>query len=952
MPLKSHPVAVWLLLATGAIGGLASASRAEAALKVLVVAGLAGEAAEFERQAAELEGWRKIFAAAGVAESDLAVIRSPQRAAAADASPVHRQVLDHLAAWKQAVGPADDVCLVLVGRVASFGKDRFFQVRGPRLAARDLAEALAAVPARSQTIFLTGPGGADFARSLVSETRVIVSATSDDKEVNATQFGAAWCKVALADPEGSFLEWLAAAEEEVKRYFAGRGALRTEHPLLLVGRQPEVEAPFEVGLSAEQKAAWTLARPSVPLAAADAAAIAAAPKPPAEPPLVAEARPAPPPPAALEPEPEPAPPTQSDPPQRHSYITSRPATAQEQELLAAIPDRADYPDQPGLILLKRIEQVVAENLESRHVARLQVAVFEPAGTRDLIDRTVAVPAGGRAKITVLKTIMPTGEVLEVDLEWLAGLGRAGEDGADRDTRRAVPAFAPGVVPGSVVECGYEITAPTPPFPSYYDETPLAEPLPIKTLSLRLATPAGKGFQYRLLDNALLPGLDPAAFATEQENPFIDARTWTWHDLPALPPEPGQLEQAAQTPRLAVSGYRSWDEYSDWARRLMRGTDEVTPEVERKARELTAGLATEEAKIKALYDYVAGLRYIALEGGANAWRPRFADSVLLQQYGDCKDKANLLVALLRAAGLTGHLALVRRAAPFTEEMPGCHFNHAIMAVERPEGLVWLDPTDEVCPYGMLPPGDAGQRALLVTGETAAFHTVPAFHDGYDRETRCEADLTLAADRQTARGTVRLAFAGMQDYQWRTRLRHLPAGEFRRALAARAREVWPGVAVEAVEWTAPRSLAEPLRAELTITLPAADPASGAIRMPGPWLPLAGELDAWPRRTPQAVNGGYPLAFRQVVTLRDPPEMALAAAEQKLPDHPTIRVGIGDAVEPGLVRRTSTLALDSGIVPPAAIPALRRALDAWQAGVAAAVVPREPPPSEPTVSPEDPS
>jgi hypothetical protein len=941
MALKSHLVAVWLLLAMGAIGGLASAAPAEAALRVLVVAGLAGEAAEFERQAAELDGWQKLFAATGVAESDLAVIRSPQRDAAGG-PPVRQQVLDHLAGWKETVAGDDDVCLVLVGRVASFGKDRFFQVRGPRLSARDLAEALDAVPARSQTIFLTGPGGAGFARILVSDTRVIVSATSDDKEVNATQFGAAWCKAALADPEGSFLGWLAAAEAEVKKHFADRGALRTEHALLLVGRRPEVDAPFEVAVSEEQRAAWTLARPSVPLAAA--------PKPPAEPLLVAQARPSPPPPEMLEPEPEP--PTQPDPPQRHNYITSRPATAEEKELLAAIPDRADHPDQPGLILLKRIEQVVAENLSSRHLGRLQVAVFEPAGTRDLIDRTVAVPADGQAKITVLKTILPTGEVLEVDLEWLAGLGRAGEDGADRDTRRSVPAFAPGVVPGSVVECGYEIKVPPPPFPSYYDETPLAEPLPIKTLSLRLATPAGRGFQHRFLDGEAFPGLDPAAFATERENPFIDARTWTWHDLPALPPEQGQLEQAVQTPRLAVSGYRSWDEYSDWARRLMRGTDEVTPEVERKARELTAGLATDEAKIKALYDEVADLRYIALEGGANAWRPRFADSVLLQQYGDCKDKANLLVTLLRAAGITGHLALVRRAAPFTEELPGCHFNHAIMAVERPDGLLWLDPTDEVCPFGMLPPGDAGQRALLFTGDTAAFHTVPAYHAGYDHETRCEADLALAADGRTARGTVRLAFAGLQDYQWRSRLRHLPASEFRRALAAHAREVWPGVTVEAVDWTAPRSLAEPLRAELTITLPAADPATGAIRLPGPWLPLAGELDAWPRRTPQAVNGGYPLAFRQVVTLRHPPELALTIAEHPLPDDSPAQLQVGDAVEPGLVRRTSTLALDSGVVSPAAIPALRRALDAWQASVARPLVPGEPAPSESTVSPEDPS
>lgn len=938
------------LLAVVIAAWLAGMPEATAAVRVLIVTGLAGEAEQVERQVAELDDWRKIFAASGVAESELTVIRSPHLAADAAAAgkpPVHRQVLDHLASWKETVGADDDICLVFIGRGASFGKDRFFQIRGQRLSAREVDAALDEIPARSQTIFLTGPGTAGFARILAGDTRVIVAATSDDREVNATQFGAAWCRAALAAPQGTFLEWLAAAEERIKKHFQDRGVLRTEHALLLIGRREEAEPPFEVALADAQRAAWTLARPFVPVVAADVA-LAMAAKPPAAPADVPDVRPTAPLPLANQE--ATAPP---EPPSRHSYITSRPATAEERALLAAVPDPAAHPDQAGVILLKSLEMVVKENLSATQAGRLQVAVFDPPGTRDLIDRTVTVPAGGQGKVTVLKTILPTGEVLEVDLDWLSGLTREPDDDAEKkDTPRSVPTFAPGVVPGAVVECGYEVSAPPPPFPSLFDETPLAEPLPIKTLSLRLATPAAKAFRHAFIDVDALPGIDPAAFVADKQNPFTDARTWTWHDLPALPPEGGQPARGMPTPRLAVSGYRSWEEYADWARRLMRGTDEVTADVERKARELTAGLKTDEEKIRALYGYVNGLRYIALEGGANAWRPRFADSVLLQQYGDCKDKANLLVTLLRAVGLEGHLALVRRSAPFSEEMPGCHFNHAIMAVKRPEGLLWLDPTDEVCPFGMLPPGDPGQRALLFSGGTAAFHSVPAYHPGYDHETRCEADLELAADRRTAHGKVRLSFAGLQGYEWRRRLRHLPADAFRRELARHARAAWPGVQVDAVSWNPPRGLDEPLRAELTVTLPAADPASGAIRMPAAWLPLAAELDAWPRRTPQALNGGYPLAFRQVVTLRHQAEASLAAAEHSLPDDATIRIRIGEQVGPGFLRRTSTLAIDAAVIPPAAIPACRRALDAWEAGVARPISTDAKDPAEKPLPPEDPS
>ncbi len=273
-----------------AIVSLAAAAPAEAAMHALIITGLAGEAQQVERQVAELEGWRKIFASSGVAEADVTVIRSLHSAAdpaAAGKPPVHQQVLDHLAAWKQNLDADDDICLVFVGRVASFGQDRFFQMRGRRLSAQELAAALDTITARSQTIFLTGPGAAGFARTLAGDRRVIVSATSDDREINATQFGIAWCQAAQAAPEGTFLEWLAAADAKVKQHFTDRKALRTEHALLLVGRRPEVEAPFAVALTGEERAAWTLARPSVPVVGVAAVVGTPAPRP-----AVAAVRPA------------------------------------------------------------------------------------------------------------------------------------------------------------------------------------------------------------------------------------------------------------------------------------------------------------------------------------------------------------------------------------------------------------------------------------------------------------------------------------------------------------------------------------------------------------------------------------------------------------------------------------------------------------------------------------
>jgi transglutaminase-like putative cysteine protease len=67
--------------------------------------------------------------------------------------------------------------------------------------------------------------------------------------------------------------------------------------------------------------------------------------------------------------------------------------------------------------------------------------------------------------------------------------------------------------------------------------------------------------------------------------------------------------------------------------------------------------------------VTGLRYVAVPLGVNSHRPHAAANVLKNGFGDCKDKANLLNALLRAQGIAADLVLVPRFAQAYPEAPG-------------------------------------------------------------------------------------------------------------------------------------------------------------------------------------------------------------------------------------------------------------------------------------------
>ena len=140
-----------------------------------------------------------------------------------------------------------------------------------------------------------------------------------------------------------------------------------------------------------------------------------------------------------------------------------------------------------------------------------------------------------------------------------------------------------------------------------------------------------------------------------------------------------------------------------------------------------GSTTDRAEIMArLLDVVEkNVRYAGVEVGDGSIVPRPPKNVLQQKYGDCKDKATLLVALLRTAGLPAHVALLDAGSGFDTiaGLPGVdHFNHAIVVVDG-EQPVWIDPTDEFARPGQLPSEDQGRMALIAADGTTALTRTP-------------------------------------------------------------------------------------------------------------------------------------------------------------------------------------------------------------------------------------
>src|SRR6185437_10269087 len=123
-----------------------------------------------------------------------------------------------------------------------------------------------------------------------------------------------------------------------------------------------------------------------------------------------------------------------------------------------------------------------------------------------------------------------------------------------------------------------------------------------------------------------------------------------------------------------------------------------------------------------------VRYTGIEFGESSLIPQFPVETVKRRYGDCKDKALLLVTMLRAAGIPATLALLD-AGPgrdINRNLPGMGmFDHAIVFIPAagndPE--LWVDATAQLVQVGTLPWMDYGRWALIIAEDTQSLKQIP-------------------------------------------------------------------------------------------------------------------------------------------------------------------------------------------------------------------------------------
>lgn len=243
---------------------------------------------------------------------------------------------------------------------------------------------------------------------------------------------------------------------------------------------------------------------------------------------------------------------------------------------------------------------------------------------------------------------------------------------------------------------------------------------------------------------------------------------------AVPPDLGSVDRRDYSPRVVISSMASGADLAHAYRALVPEPTRPTPTVSALAERLTRGTADPRLQAKALSDWVRlNIRYVNVVLERGGFVPRPLDSILANGYGDCKDQATLLGALLKAKSIDSTQVLINAGNSYWMPEPGAlqAFNHMITYV--PSLDLYLDTTGRYVAFGTLPSADAGKRVLHVA--TGAWATTPLGTEGRTllRQHVAFADDGDAQGRTTAQQTgaqaafVRVLFASSEsipDHQW--------------------------------------------------------------------------------------------------------------------------------------------------------------------------------------------
>lgn len=230
-----------------------------------------------------------------------------------------------------------------------------------------------------------------------------------------------------------------------------------------------------------------------------------------------------------------------------------------------------------------------------------------------------------------------------------------------------------------------------------------------------------GTEQRSVDVTLHSPIDVAISHDEQQLAYEERKTgdeitrhWSGTITAAPTNEKDIADLPSVRPGLRFSTIASFEAI---ARAYYTGAQSKlvsTPEIQLLADQITAEKSDTVAKARAIFDWVSrNIRDVAVYFGNGSLMPNDTHTILLRGFGDCKDHAVLLAALLAAKGIDTEQVLISLDPVYEQpKTPTLQaFNHVIVYVPALDR--YLDPTVQFGSFDRLPGRDVGKPVVRVS-----------------------------------------------------------------------------------------------------------------------------------------------------------------------------------------------------------------------------------------------
>ena len=368
--------------------------------------------------------------------------------------------------------------------------------------------------------------------------------------------------------------------------------------------------------------------------------------------------------------------------------------------------------EPATVLSRTVDIVIEPGGKVIETHSLRIRIEAEKDRDEWSPYAILSDENRKVDIQLAAVEKPDGSMTKVDNKSLDTLGLAGQGVLHASHKFKTVAFPESPV-GSVLVLSYRVEI-RPYFPA--DTLNLLSAASTRNLTIRI-TGGGPSFRYRM-DG-------PATTATLTQT--ATGLSVVGSDLPKRPKldYASSADSAGPVLRYGWGGPSRWQDVGEWYLGLLADVRRDHPTVRQDALGHKAG--DDRATITKLVDNVRSrVRYVAVEVGIGGYRPHAPQEVLTKAWGDCKDKALLLIDMLAASGIEAYPVLILSS---TDERVDVafpspdQFNHMIVAIPEARvgateglpvagGFFFVDPTQEKGGLSWFAASTQDQDALVV------------------------------------------------------------------------------------------------------------------------------------------------------------------------------------------------------------------------------------------------